>query len=1184
LCGWPRLVKIVPMNLIDVSMVDKYRLERGRVFLTGTQSFVRLALEQRRRDLCAGLNTAGYVTGYRGSPLGGMDREFNNARKILREFNIQFHPAVNEDLAATALWGSQQVNLEQGAKQDGVFGIWYGKGPGVDRSGDVFRHANLAGTAPLGGVLALFGDDPACKSSTVPSQSEYAMIDAQMPFLNPVDVSEVIEYGLIGIAMSRYSGCWIGLKCISDNVDSSASITIDPTSTKIVTPPDFQIPDGGLSIRWPDPPIDQEFRLHEYKLYAAQAFARANSLNRITFDSAKARFGILAAGKAYLDTIQALNDLGIGPHEAAKIGLRVIKVGMPWPLEPYFIRTFTEGLDEVLVIEEKRPVIESQFKELLYNCSPKNRPRVVGKFNEANEPMLPSAGELSPARIAKVIAKRLEPLYRSEAISRHLQFLDGKEAELKARKIDFERLPYFCSGCPHNTSTKVPEGSRAAAGIGCHYMVLWMDRNTSTFTHMGGEGANWIGQAPFTKTEHIFTNLGDGTYFHSGIMAIRAAVAAGVNITYKILYNDAVAMTGGQPMDGPLDVPAIARQIHAEGIQRIAIVTDEHGRYPPGILWPPNITFHDRHEMDVLQREFRDLKGVTAIVYDQTCAAEKRRRRKRGTLPDPAKRVFINEFVCEGCGDCGETSNCVSVTPKETELGRKRAIDQSACNKDFTCVDGFCPSFVTIEGAELKKPIKAQRVNSTDIFPTVPLPTPKCIESTKPYAIIVGGIGGTGVVTISAIIAMAAHISQKGVTVLDMAGLAQKNGAVYAHIRICDQVEKLHSVRISAGGADLLIGCDMVTAGGWEALSKLDRGRTRAIINSHRTMTADFTRNPDLAFPEHDIKQSIAAAVGKNGEECNANFLEATELARKLVGDSIAANLFLIGYAFQKELLPLTESALIKAIELNGVAVEINKQAFQWGRFYAVDPTSIEALVSKNVQTVMRPKPSRDEFIERRIKDLTDYQNATYADRYREMVEKVIETERSQIPESDGALAEAVAQSYFKLLAIKDEYEVARLYTDGRFQRAIEDTFEAYNTLKLHLAPPFLAKVNPSTGFPIKKMYGFWMFKAFRLLAKFKVLRGTFFDPFAMTEERKQERKDIHNFETVMQILIDGVTSDTYHAAIKIATLPQKLRGFGHIKDQARQQILKDQQRLMRGFLNGNDMDQPKESHIQAAE
>ncbi|HEX9703240.1 MAG TPA: indolepyruvate ferredoxin oxidoreductase family protein, partial [Rhodospirillales bacterium] len=771
------------MPLDDVTLDDKYVLDSGRVFLTGTQALVRLALTQRRRDRAAGLNTAGYVTGYRGSPLGAIDHQFRRAQPFLADHHVKFHPAVNEDLAATALWGSQQLNLFEGARYDGVFGMWYGKGPGVDRTGDVFRHANLAGTAPMGGVLVLAGDDPACKSSTVPSQSEHALMDAMIPVLNPANVQDLLDFGLIGWAMSRFTGCWIGMKCITDNVESSASVTVDPGRVAIRLPDDFEPPTGGLHIRWPDPPLDQEKRLHHFKIEAVLAFARANGLDRIVWDAPAPRLGILATGKTYLDVVQAFDDLGIGTAEAARIGIRLMKVAMPWPLEPRALRRFADGLEEILVVEEKRPVMESQVKEQLYNLAADRRPRVIGKSDEQGRPVLPAAGELSPNSVARVIAGRIGRLPAAaplkERIAERLKFLEATERALDAG-AGIERIPYFCSGCPHNTSTRVPEGSRAVAGIGCHYMALWMDRSTATFTHMGGEGANWIGQAPFTETPHVFVNIGDGTYFHSGLLAIRAAVAADVNITYKILYNDAVAMTGGQPMDGPLDVPMITRQVRAEGVEHIAVVTDEPDKYPIGAGFAPGAAVHHRDEMDAVQRDLRRLKGVSVLVYDQTCAAEKRRRRKRGQYPDPAARPFINERVCEGCGDCGVQSNCVAITPVETELGRKRTIDQSACNKDFSCLKGFCPSFVTVYGAAPRKPEGIGRV------PFEALPEPAPANSGQPYGIVVTGIGGTGIVTIGAVLAVAAHLEGKGVSVLDVAGLAQKNGAVFSHIRIAD--------------------------------------------------------------------------------------------------------------------------------------------------------------------------------------------------------------------------------------------------------------------------------------------------------------------------------------------------------------------------------------------------------------
>ena len=1125
------------MGLRAVTLDDKYTLEEGRVYLTGTQALVRLVLMQRRRDTAWGLNTAGYVSGYRGSPLGGIDREFNRAAGHLHDHHVKFHPAVNEDLAATALWGTQQVNLYPGAKYDGVFGIWYGKGPGVDRSGDVLRHANMAGTAPNGGVLLLAGDDPACKSSTVPSQSEHALMDSNIPVLNPANVQEILDFGLYGLAMSRYSGCWVGMKCITDNIDTSASVSVDPARVRINIPEDFDIPEGGLHIRWPDPPLDQERRLHRYKINAALAFARANGLNRVTMDSRNPRFGIVSTGKSYLDTLQALADLGINQVEAERIGLRLYNVGMPWPLEKEGIRHFAEGLKEILVVEEKRAVMESQIKEQLYNWRENARPRVVGKFDTNGATILPSAGELTPARIARVIAARVSAFHESEAIKMRLDLLQAKEKALVAYQGKIERIPYFCSGCPHNTSTRVPEGARAAAGIGCHYMVLWMNRDTTTFTHMGAEGVNWLGQAPFTNETHIFVNIGDGTYFHSGILAIRAAVAAGVNMTYKILYNDAVAMTGGQPMDGPLDVPTVTQQVRAEGVKRIAVITDEPEKYAIGTGFATGTTVHHRDQLDSLQKDLTKTPGVSVLVYDQTCAAEKRRRRKRGLYPDPPRRPFINDAVCEGCGDCGVASNCVSIIPLETELGRKRAIDQSSCNKDFSCVDGFCPSFVTVHGAGLRK----RRSAGHAPFPT--LPEPELASATEPYGIVVTGIGGTGVITVGSVLGMAAHLEGRGVSVLDVSGLAQKNGAVYSHIRIANDPEKLHAVRIVTGGADLLIGCDMVTSAGTEALGKLCEGHTCAIVNAQRTMTADFTRDPDAEFPEAEFKDAIVAA--SDAGQCY--FVEATRLATGLMGDSIATNVFMIGYAYQKGYLPLSASAIEGAIELNGVATEFNKLAFTWGRRAAHDLVSVEVIAKP--QTAEAVDKGRD-FVERRVADLTQYQDSKYAARYVALVERVADAEKAKAPHMSG-LAIATARAYYKLLAVKDEYEVARLYTDGHFEQRLRETFEDGWRLTFHLAPPLFAERDPVTGHLIKREYGSWVMTAFRLLASLKGLRGTAFDILGRTDERKAERQLIKEFEETIETIVAGLTPDNHAAAVELAALPLQIRGFGHVKEAA---------------------------------
>ncbi|HYD29377.1 MAG TPA: indolepyruvate ferredoxin oxidoreductase family protein, partial [Azospirillaceae bacterium] len=888
---------LAAVSLAKVSLNDKYALEKGRVFLTGIQALARLPMMQRQRDAALGLNTAGFISGYRGSPLGGLDKTLWQAGPFLDRNHIHFQPGLNEDLAATSVWGSQQVNLFKGARYDGVFALWYGKGPGVDRSGDVLKHANGAGTSKHGGVLLLAGDDHACKSSTFPHQSEHMFIHAMIPVLNPAGVQEILDYGLIGWALSRWSGCWVAFKTIAETVDSSASVTVDPSRVDIVTPTDFPMPPGGLNIRWPDPPLDQEERLMKHKLYAALAFARVNHLDRVVISSPRPRLGIVTTGKSYLDVMQALDELDIPPAMAADLGLTVYKVGMPWPLEREGVRHFAHGLDEILVVEEKRALIENQMKEQLYNWHPDVRPKVTGKFDEAAQWQLPSYGELSPAQIAVVIGRRLLQYHANDRLAARVKFLEEHERQ-KSHKARIVRTPTFCSGCPHNTSTQVPEGSRALAGIGCHYMATWMPRRTETFTQMGGEGVPWIGQAAFTEENHVFANLGDGTYQHSGILAIRAAVSAGVNITYKLLFNDAVAMTGGQPLDSTLTVPAITRQLAAEGVRRIAVVSDQPEKYDASSGLAPFVAVEHRDHLDRVQKELREVEGVTVLIYDQTCAAEKRRRRKRGQMIDPPKRVFINEMVCEGCGDCSAKSNCVSIVPVETEFGRKRQIDQSTCNKDYSCLKGFCPSFVTVEGGALKKP--QPRANGGDPAASLPEPIPPTLD--HPVNIYVTGVGGTGVVTIGALLGMAAHIEGKGVSILDMTGLAQKGGAVTSHVRIGRTPEDLHAVRIAAGAAHVVLGCDLVVAAAGDALSKMAPGVTRAVINDHPAITADFTRNPNLIIPVADMVADIRKACGNTHGEAVWT-LDATQLATALMGDSIAANLFTLGFAWQKGLI-----------------------------------------------------------------------------------------------------------------------------------------------------------------------------------------------------------------------------------------------------------------------------------------
>ncbi|MBI3710867.1 MAG: indolepyruvate ferredoxin oxidoreductase family protein [Proteobacteria bacterium] len=1130
------------MALLAATLDDKYALESGRVFLTGTQALVRLPMMQRRRDEAAGLNTACFISGYRGSPLGGYDMALWRAGKFLKRHHIYFQPGLNEDLGATAVWGSQQVNIFPGAKYDGVFSIWYGKGPGVARSMDPLIHGNMAGASRHGGALVLLGDDHASKSSTLPHQSEHLMIGAMIPVLNPSGVQEVLDYGLLGWAMSRYSGCWVSMKCIADTMDASASVYVDPHRVTVNTPNDFEMPEGGVHIRWPDDWNVQEFRLHKFKAYAALAFARANQLDRIILDSPKPRFGIITTGKSYLDVREALDYLGIGEKLAAEIGIRVYKVGMSWPLEREGARHFAEGLQEVMVVEEKRAVIENQLKEQLYNWRADVRPRVVGKFDEKGEWILPSAGEFAPAQLARVIARRLQPFFTTPHIEERLAFLDAKERQLKAPHTTVKRTPYFCSGCPHNTSTRVPEGSRAAAGIGCHYMAVWMDRETATFTHMGGEGAQWIGQADFTETKHIFQNIGDGTYTHSGSLAIRAAMASGVNITYKILYNDAVAMTGGQPAEGGITVPQMARQVAAEGVARIAVVSDEPDKYPADAGFPAGTTVHHRDALDAVQRELRDTPGVTAMIYDQTCAAEKRRRRKRGTFPDPDKRVLINELVCEGCGDCGVQSNCLSVAPVETEFGRKRTIDQSSCNKDFSCLKGFCPSFVTVHGGRPRRP-RPTAGRSGD--PAANLPAPKLPSLDSPYNILVTGIGGTGVVTIGALVGMAAHLEGKGCSVLDMTGLAQKGGAVLSHIRVGARPEDLHAVRVSDGDAHLLLGCDIVVGAGDEAIAKLAAGTSRAVVNTHETLTGAFTRNPDFHLPLAEFRRSLEIALGPKA----LDLVDATDLATSLLGDSIATNLFMLGFAYQKALIPVSAEAIEKAIELNAVSVEMNTRAFRWGRAAAHDRAAVERAATPAIAVVgHKLSTTLDEIVARRIEFLTAYQNAAYAGRYQALVRRVAAVE-AQRAKGHLGLAEAVARYYFKLLAYKDEYEVARLYTDGTFHRQLAAQFEGDYRLEFNLAPPAIAERDPRTGHLIKRTFGPWMLTAFRVLAQLKFLRGTRLDIFGRTAERQAERRLISEYEALVDELTAKLDANNHGLAVELAALPEQIRGYGHIKD-----------------------------------
>ena len=1133
--------------LKEVSLNDKYTKDSGRVFMTGIQALVRLPMLQSARDKAAGLNTAAYITGYRGSPLGGLDMQFWQVQDLLESQNIIFQPAINEDLAATALWGTQQAELDGQGMYDGVFGIWYGKGPGVDRSGDAFRHANLAGTSRYGGVLAAMGDDHACESSTTAHQSEFALVDAMMPILNPASVQDILDFGLSGWALSRFSGCWVGIKCVHDTVEATASVEIGSASASFVIPEDFLLPAGGLNIRWPDTPLQQEQRLHEHKLPAVHAFWRENSLDQLVYDSPDSQIGIVTTGKSYSDVRRALSELGIDREEARRLGIRLYKVAMTWPLEKDGLYRFAKNLKKIIVVEEKRGLIEDQVKTLLYRRS--NAPIVVGKRNEQDRVLLTSTARLNAVQIATVIGEQILMLLQSESLSQQV----GRVKSLIERQTDMaplQRMPYFCAGCPHNTSTKVPDGSVALAGIGCHYMAQWMDRSTARFTQMGAEGASWIGESLFSNRPHIFQNVGDGTYLHSGLLAIRAAVAANTTITFKLLYNDAVAMTGGQPFDGPLSVSQVAHQLLAEGVGTVTVVTDDVAACRAANKLPDGVKVLDRHELEAVQKRLRDLPGVTALIYDQTCAAEKRRRRKRGEYPDPPKRAFINTQVCEGCGDCGIQSNCVAILPHETELGRKRRIDQSACNKDYTCVDGFCPSFVTVHGGELKKSAKPDTVSG---FDPSQLPSPARATIDKEFSIVVTGVGGTGVITVSAILGMAAHLDELGCSVLDMTGLAQKGGSVVSNLVIAERPEDISSMHVASGGADLIIGCDLVVTASEKVILTAHPQRTRAVINDYEMMSGDFTRISDLRFPRAELISMIEKSV----ERGHVTFVNSNDYAEQLFGDSIAANLFMVGIALQKGYLPVSIEAIERAVELNGRAVEMNKQALHRGRQFAADPSAIDreinAAGTEAGETELPVKITLDELVERRSDLLVRYQNEAYARRYREFVQIARRAEENQAPGMQG-FAIGVAKYYYKLLAYKDEFEVARLYSEGTFRNQLESQFTGDFKLRFHMAPPLFARKDKLTGLPRKMSFGPWMEKILIILARFRFLRNTPFNPFGFSDDRKLEKQLIKRYEDIINEIIPEISAENHKLMVEIACYPESIRGYGHVKTQHAQQ------------------------------
>ena len=1141
-------------NLRQVSLKDKYELEDGVAFMSGIQALTRIPIIQRKRDIAAGLNTAGFISGYRGSPLGGYDMALMKAQKYLDQYNIKFTPGVNEDLAATAVWGTQQVNLLPGAKVDGVFGIWYGKSPGIDRSGDVMRHASANGTAPKGGVLAIFGDDHACKSSTLPCQSDHALYAMQIPQLYPANIQEFVEYGLLGIAMSRYSGCWSAMKVTSETVETSGTVDLSRENRTIIMPDDddFEMPPGGVHIRLNDIPREIDFRLQNYKLFAAHAFARKNKIDRVVWDSPRPRFGIITSGKSYADVRQALQDLGITEEIAKDIGLRLYKVGMTWPVEPVGIRSFVEGLEEILIVEEKREFIEYQLKQYVYNWEAGRRPPViVGKYDEKGDHLLPLHNDQSVGLVAEVIARRIARFYTTEKIEAALKFFDRYEKQEKSYVPVSLRRPYYCSGCPHNTSTKVPDGSFAMVGIGCHYMVQWMDRNSSLCTQMGGEGVPWIGSAPFTETKHIFANLGDGTYFHSGSLAIRAAVAAKVNITYKILYNDAVAMTGGQHVDGEMPVWRVAQQVVAEGVKKAWILTENLDAYKDRSKIPADVPVLGREWLPKIMDECRNTAGTTVIIYDQTCAAEKRRRRKRGQYPDPAKRVIINPAVCEGCGDCSTQSNCLSVQPMETEYGRKRQINQTTCNKDYSCLKGFCPSFVTVYGGDVKR---NEAPKTESVFESIPEPDVMKLDSA--YNIMVPGVGGTGVLTIGALLGMAAHLEGKHAAILDSTGLAQKGGEVLSHVRISPAAEHLYIGHIMAGATDLLLACDMVSAVGKAAHETLNADRTVAIANMDNTPVAAFVLNKDMDFREGEIKKELIAATKAQ------HFVDATKITGTLLGDEMGTNVFMMGYAWQKGLIPLSRAAIFKAIDMNGVAADNNKKAFEYGRLAAHDPDRMQGILAAALPDSGETIASTlDDVVAKRMDYLRAYQNDTLAQKYKAMVDRA--------GKCGDDIAMTVARNYHKLLAYKDEYEVARLYTDGNFKKQLAAQFDGNYRLAFNLAPPIMEKTDPATGRPKKREFGSWMMVGFHVLSMMKFLRGTPFDIFGYHHDRREERRLIAEYEQTVDMALGQINDSNRSVCIELLNLPDMIRGFGPVKAENIRKAEAQKKALLQKLVSG---------------
>lgn len=1150
------------MTLKAVSLDDKFTTTKGRVFISGNQALVRLPMIQQQLDHQAGLDTAGFISGYRGSPLGNYDAALWQAKARLADHNIVFQPGVNEDLAATAVWGTQQLDGLPQAKVDGVFAIWYGKGPGVDRSGDPIKHANMSGTHRNGGVLLIYGDDHPGKSSTVAHQSEQALAANSVPSLYPASVEDMLEFGLLGWAMSRYTGLWVGMKTVNETMEQTATVDLDLDSFQPELPNRGVFPEQGVHHRPGQfTPLLDESLVTRYKLPLVHEFVRTNRINKVTLDSAERKLGIIAAGKAYQDVQEALALLDIDRERAELLGVSVFKVGCIWPLEPEGIKAFAQGQQELLFVEEKKPFLEDQAAIILYGQP--QRPAIAGKFAQDGEALQPSDVQLEPVDIALLIAARLKKIGVGDAgLEMKVQQVRGRcDAVVDAEPSSLARIPYFCSGCPHNCSTKVPEGSYSSAGIGCHGMAVYIRPETMIFAQMGGEGATWYGLSLFTETKHIFQNLGDGTYYHSGLLAIRGAVATGVNITYKILFNDVVAMTGGQPVDGPLSVADITYQVLHEGVKRCVVVSDNPDSYGPASNLAKGVDVFHRDDLETVQKQLRDTQGCTVLIYEQTCATEKRRRRKRGLLADPKKRAFINDAVCEGCGDCSVQANCVSIQPKETALGRKRQIDQSSCNKDFSCVKGFCPSFVSVVGGELKKPQRAAL--DSHLFDSIPPAVPAPI-SDRNYNIMVSGIGGSGVITVSSVLGMAAHIENKACSIYDMTGLSQKNGAVYSHMRIAQETSGILAPRIGVGQADLALGFDLVAALDKDASLSMSQQQTRFIGNSCVSPTAMFQQKPDVLPDSVQLIQKATAAVE------NAYFVDATNIGLALLGDTIAANMFMVGYAAQQGLLPVSVAAIEEAIQLNGVAVAFNLEALSLGRLWAWKPELLQAKIDDhNPEQPVTDEEDLVAITEQRIKLLTSYQNRQYATRYETLLSKVHEAEeRLEISAGHKPLSIAVAHNFAKLMAYKDEYEVARLYAEPAFMEKIHARFDGGFKLKLHLAPPLISRKDPLTGEVRKREFGGWVMGLFKVLAKMKRLRSTPLDIFGYTAERKSERKLIDDYEQMVLSLLPNLSASNYDFAVQLAELADQIRGYGHVKEKNIMTVRQQQEVLLNRYRN----------------